>query len=214
MFASKPTYLFMILLLAIGVRAACQFWDGTAPFCSGSCPSGCKTLARSDCGNGACCLIGSKALCKCCDGPKPCTPTQTTASCYGLVLICKHQQVTLTPQGPIITTCSISICGACFGFPFLRENVDDGNFPDRNVDNQAFLQGNIDSGCNEGLNITYIDPMLSDVIVQGNVTLSEKEIEALLVSQFGPRLTPEQMKNVRIVKVLEPDLTIRRDDCK
>jgi hypothetical protein len=56
--------------------------------------------------------------------------------------------------------------------------------------------------------------MLSDVTVQGNVTLSEKEIEEKLVSQFGPRLTQEEMKHVRIVKVLEPDLTIRGDDCK
>ena len=56
--------------------------------------------------------------------------------------------------------------------------------------------------------------MLSDVTVQGNVTLSEQEIEAKLVSQFGPRLRQEEMKNVRIVKVLEPGLTIRGDDCK
>ena len=56
--------------------------------------------------------------------------------------------------------------------------------------------------------------MLSDVTVQGNVTLSEKEIEEKLVSQFGPRRTHEEMKNVGIVRVIESDLTIKGNDCK
>jgi len=77
------------------------------------------------------------------------------------------------------------------------------------------LLGNLDSGsCTDGLNITYIDPMLSDVIVQGNVTLSEKEIESKLVEQFGPRLSPEQMKKVKIIRVLEPDLSVKGGDCE
>jgi hypothetical protein len=77
------------------------------------------------------------------------------------------------------------------------------------------LLGNVDAGgCTAGLNVTYVDPMLSDVIVQGNVTLSEKEIDAKLVAQFGPQLSPEQMKTVKIIKVLEPDLTVRGGDCK
>jgi hypothetical protein len=203
MFPSKCAYLFMILWWAIGVQANCQFWDGTAPFCSGSCPSGCRTVARSNCGNGACCWTGHKALCQCCSGPGPCTPTQTATSCYGVVLVCKNQQVTLTFQGPVTTTCSTYACGICFGFSFLRRNVEDGNSTDGNVDS-----------CTDALNVRHIDPMLSDITVQGNVTLSEKEIEEKLVSKFGPRLTHEQMKDVRIVRVLEPDLTIKGDDCK
>jgi hypothetical protein len=68
---------------------------------------------------------------------------------------------------------------------------------------------------NDNLNITHIDPMLRDITVQGNVTLSEQEIEDKLVSQFGPKLTPEQMKNVKIVKVIQPDMSIITDNnCK
>jgi hypothetical protein len=55
--------------------------------------------------------------------------------------------------------------------------------------------------------------MLSDVTVQGNVTLSEEAIESRLVNQFGPRLSPEQMKKARIIRVLESDLSIKGDDC-
>ena len=198
MFPSKCAYLFMILSWVISVQADCQYWDGTAPFCDGSCPSGCRTVGRSNCGNGACCWTGSKALCQCCGGAGPCTPTQTTTDCYGVVLVCKNQQVTLTFQGPSITTCSTYVCGICFGFSFLRRDVND----------------NTNSSCTNNLNVRHINPMLSDVTVQGNVTLSEKEIEEKLVSQFGPRLTQEEMKHVRIVKVLDPDLTIRGDDCK
>jgi hypothetical protein len=79
---------------------------------------------------------------------------------------------------------------------------------------QAPLRKLDSGGCTDGLNITYIDPMLSDVTMQGNVTLSEKEIEAKLVAQFGPQLSPEEMKRVRIVRVVEPDLSVMKDDCK
>ncbi len=202
MFPLTCVYLFIILSLVIGAHADCQFWSGTAPFCSGSC-GGCKTLATSNCGNGACCWTGRKALCQCCDGPRPCTPTQTSVACYGIVLVCKNEQLTLAPQGPVIKTCSTYACGFCFGFSFFL----DGEMGSQERSSQ-------ERSCPDGLNVTYIDPMLSDVTVQGNVTLSEKEIESKLVEQFGPRLSPEQMKKVKIIRVLEPDLSVKGDDCK
>lgn len=112
---------------------------------------------------------------------------------------CLGMQEPLTFQGPSITTCSTYVCGICFGFSFLRRDVDDRNF---------------NSSCSKDLDIKHINPMLSDVTVQGNVTLSEKEIEEKLVSQFGPRRTHEEMKNVGIVRVIESDLTIKGNDCK
>lgn len=195
----------MILSLVIGAQADCQFWNGTAPFCDGSCGP-CRTLATSNCGNGACCWTGHKALCQCCNGPRPCTPTQTSVACYGVVLVCKNEHVTLTFIGPVIKTCSTYACGLCFGSSFgSQEGGQEGS--------QEPL-GSFDSGsCTNGLNITYIDPMLSDVTVQGNVTLSEEAIESRLVNQFGPRLSPEQMKKARIIRVLESDLSIKGDDC-
>jgi len=39
------------------------YWDGTAPFCSGSCPNGYTEEDRGYCGDGACCWTGIKVLC-------------------------------------------------------------------------------------------------------------------------------------------------------
>ncbi|KAI0389673.1 hypothetical protein F5Y17DRAFT_462522 [Xylariaceae sp. FL0594] len=39
------------------------FWDGTAPFCAGSCPTGYTEENRGSCGDGACCWTGYKVLC-------------------------------------------------------------------------------------------------------------------------------------------------------
>ncbi|KAF9554170.1 hypothetical protein CPC08DRAFT_713106 [Agrocybe pediades] len=39
------------------------YWDGTAPFCAGSCLNGYTEENRGPCGDGACCVTGYKALC-------------------------------------------------------------------------------------------------------------------------------------------------------
>lgn len=44
-------------------REANCYWDGTAPFCAGSCPSGYNDCGTSSCGDGACCMTGYKKYC-------------------------------------------------------------------------------------------------------------------------------------------------------
>ncbi|KDR84156.1 hypothetical protein GALMADRAFT_133512 [Galerina marginata CBS 339.88] len=39
------------------------YWDGTAPFCVGFCPTGYYEENRGYCGDGACCWTGIKSLC-------------------------------------------------------------------------------------------------------------------------------------------------------
>jgi len=39
------------------------YWDGTAPFCAGSCPNGYTESNKGSCGDGACCWTGYKSLC-------------------------------------------------------------------------------------------------------------------------------------------------------
>ncbi|KAI0520889.1 hypothetical protein F5B22DRAFT_644630 [Xylaria bambusicola] len=39
------------------------YWDGTSPFCAGSCPTGYEDCATSGCGDGACCWTGYKKFC-------------------------------------------------------------------------------------------------------------------------------------------------------
>ncbi|KAI0327671.1 hypothetical protein GY45DRAFT_1327319 [Cubamyces sp. BRFM 1775] len=39
------------------------YWDGTAPFCAGSCPDGYVDCGRDSCGDGACCWTGIKVYC-------------------------------------------------------------------------------------------------------------------------------------------------------
>jgi hypothetical protein len=158
-------------VLVPGALSDCKYWDGTAPFCSGSCPANCVTVRSSDCGNGACCWTGSKKLCDCCPKNDLCNPTITETACYGVVLVCKNIAL-----GPPKRTCSTYACGICLGFPFLKSNIDDNKE-------------------------TYIDPWLTDVTVQGNVTLSEDEIEDTLVRHFGPKLDRKQMQNVKKIRV-------------
>src|SRR6266487_2787795 len=114
-------YILSLLILSIleYVLADCHYWDGTAPFCGGSCPSGCIREATSRCGNGACCWTGRKALCNCCGGgpdPGPCTPTQTEAFCFGggflqpiTPLICRNVELTAWPPPERRRTCSTSV---------------------------------------------------------------------------------------------------------
>ncbi|KAH8670409.1 hypothetical protein BGZ60DRAFT_407376 [Tricladium varicosporioides] len=39
------------------------YWEGTAPICKGKCKNGFEEVARTKCGDGQCCVTGSKALC-------------------------------------------------------------------------------------------------------------------------------------------------------
>ncbi|KAF8159302.1 hypothetical protein B0H34DRAFT_702931 [Crassisporium funariophilum] len=39
------------------------FWSGTATFCAGACNMGYTEVGRDRCGDGACCITGSKARC-------------------------------------------------------------------------------------------------------------------------------------------------------
>ena len=39
------------------------YWDGTAPFCAGSCDDGYVDCGRNSCGDGACCVTGIKVYC-------------------------------------------------------------------------------------------------------------------------------------------------------
>ncbi|KAF9449655.1 hypothetical protein P691DRAFT_667021 [Macrolepiota fuliginosa MF-IS2] len=39
------------------------YYDGTAPFCAGSCPDNYRETDKDNCGDGACCWTGYKALC-------------------------------------------------------------------------------------------------------------------------------------------------------
>jgi len=48
----------VLLIIGNGLQipiAKADTWRGTAPFCSGSCLSGEEEVARSNCGDGACC---------------------------------------------------------------------------------------------------------------------------------------------------------------
>jgi hypothetical protein len=39
------------------------YWSGTAPFCAGGCYPGWSEAKRDNCGDGECCLTGTKVLC-------------------------------------------------------------------------------------------------------------------------------------------------------
>ena len=45
------------------------YYDGTAPFCAGACPTGYQDCGRSGTGCGASCVTGLKVFC--CRGPCP-----------------------------------------------------------------------------------------------------------------------------------------------
>lgn len=44
-------------------RIMACYWEGTAPFCNGSCKPGWTTTKHDRCGDGKCCSTGKKALC-------------------------------------------------------------------------------------------------------------------------------------------------------
>jgi hypothetical protein len=107
----------VIAFIALAATAAhADIWRGTAPFCDGQCRAGEREIRRSDCGDGACCVTGSKVLCDN-DGPT-CTPRQTRTSCAGVVMICDKGFFELGPEPPRWISCSKFACGLCFGFDF------------------------------------------------------------------------------------------------
>lgn len=95
---------FTIVAAIIGLSAPvahADTWRGTAPFCEGKCPPGEKQIATSQCGNGACCWTGHKALCR--NTAPTCIPKPVVAQCFVFVLMCDNG-------------CSKFACGACFFF--------------------------------------------------------------------------------------------------
>lgn len=100
----------IILFSTISVVQA-DTWYGTAPFCNGQCPAGQTQIATSPTGNGARCWTGQKVLCR---DPQPlCTPRQTNATCWGVVLMCNDG---FNELGGNWVSCSTYACGLCFGF--------------------------------------------------------------------------------------------------
>lgn len=186
------TSILLLWIFAGKALADCQYWDGTAPFCHGSCPSNCRTAATSNSGNGASCWIGHKTLCDCCPGPGPCTPTQTETACYGIFLICKNVELIFGWNGEQKITCSTYECGFCFGFSFFMEEVE-GTVKEYGAPRKEL-----------SLKSTH-----RDVIVRGHNT-TEEEIEHALVSNFGKKLSPEEMKNTTVLRIAPPDIRLIR----
>ncbi|KAH6974205.1 hypothetical protein BKA56DRAFT_93167 [Ilyonectria sp. MPI-CAGE-AT-0026] len=107
---------FLIIISNIGAYAGCEcFWEGTAPFCDSTCPSGTESLGYfSTSGGGASCWTGNKQMCKRC-GPNIqekhcCVPTHTCAECIFIFMIC-HEMVSDIPP----VECGKHLCGACTG---------------------------------------------------------------------------------------------------
>jgi len=110
-----------VLVLSMSVAVSADAWYGTAPFCSGSCPSGWQQVKRTNCcgnsdpGCGACCWTGTKALCHQpgTEGGLSCVPRQTNTVCYGIILICNDGYYEISGA---YRTCNSYACGVCFGF--------------------------------------------------------------------------------------------------
>jgi hypothetical protein len=112
--ATVMTGLLMIGQLMLMPTASADTWRGTAPFCDGSCLPGEQEVGRSDCGDGACCWTGSKALCR--NAAPTCRALQTNVACKGVVLICDNGFYTQTTNQPDWHSCSTYACGACLGW--------------------------------------------------------------------------------------------------
>ncbi|KAJ6258021.1 hypothetical protein Dda_6933 [Drechslerella dactyloides] len=188
------TSILLFWILAGKALAHCRYWDGTAPFCDGSCPISCRTIATSKSGNGATCWFGHKALCNCCSGDGPCIPTQIETACYGIILICKNIEVKHTPSGKKKTTCATYRCGYCLDLSPVVEEVE-GTVKEYGAPRREL-----------SLESTH-----QDIIVRGYNT-TEEEIERALVSNFGKKLSPEEMKNTTVLKIIPPDIRLIREN--
>ena len=71
-------------------------------------------MARSNCGDGACCWTGTKALCR--NSTPTCQPLQTNVACRGFVMTCDNGFYTQTTSLPDWHSCSKYACGACVGW--------------------------------------------------------------------------------------------------
>jgi hypothetical protein len=97
----------------IGAPLACaDTWRGTAPFCDGSCNAGERQIGVSNCGDGACCWTGHKALCS--NSSATCQASETQATCYGVVEVCDNGYYEAPTQN--WHSCDKYACGACLGF--------------------------------------------------------------------------------------------------
>jgi hypothetical protein len=96
-------------IAALPVRA--QTWRGTAPFCDGKCNSGERQIGVSNCGDGACCWTGHKALCG--NSSPTCQALETQTSCYGVVEICDNGSYEVPTQN--WKSCDKYACGFCVG---------------------------------------------------------------------------------------------------
>jgi hypothetical protein len=115
-------FIAIVLPLSLGVAglpqlgARADVWRGTAPFCSGSCLPGEREVERSDRGDGAKCLSGSKVLCSSRTPSATCQPLQTNVACKGVILLCSNGYYTQISSQPEWHSCSTYACGACLGW--------------------------------------------------------------------------------------------------
>jgi len=190
--------LFFLSLLNF-VVADCNYWSGTAPFCSGSCPSNCRREATSKCGNGACCWTGKKALCNCCPTNDLCTPTQTEAYCLGkgwlqpvAPLMCRNVMLSNWPPPQSKRTCSTYVCGLCI----LGGSTARRDLQERYNDKAA--------SC-DAPNASNIHDMFKDLITLDK-NMTETDIDRVLEAKYGKRLTDDEMKHVKVVRVHPPNV--------
>ncbi|MEW6500128.1 MAG: hypothetical protein ACOY8P_04900 [Thermodesulfobacteriota bacterium] len=106
---------FLALVVSLAATAHADTWRGTAPFCNGECKPGETQIATSNCGDGACCWTGHKVLCR--NSEPTCTPTQTIAKCYGILMVCDNGHYVGGYQ-PSWVSCAKYVCGMCLGFPW------------------------------------------------------------------------------------------------
>jgi len=106
----------ILAAVAIGVLVApglvrADTWRGTAPFCDGHCLGGEEQIGLSDYGDGGYCVTGHKALCR--NSSQGCKPTESRATCYGVVMVCENGFQESLNQ--VWHTCTTYACGMCIG---------------------------------------------------------------------------------------------------
>jgi hypothetical protein len=104
----------LISQLTLTPNANADTWRGTAPICEGSCLPGEQEIRRNKCGDGSCCLTGSKVLCR--NSAPTCQALQTNVACKGVLLICDNGFYTQSTNQPNWHSCSKHACGACLGW--------------------------------------------------------------------------------------------------
>jgi hypothetical protein len=110
--ASMKVIALAAILCLMAPLAKADTWRGTAPFCDGQCLPGEVQISTSNCGDGACCWTGHKALCR--NAAPTCQAKQTNTSCYGFLLVCDNGFYSAPDN--VWHSCSKFACGICFGF--------------------------------------------------------------------------------------------------